>query len=61
MLHPLTAGRGLGEGVGSQQMLANLLPLGLQEKLELLALDSPSEHLTRLQELIDHLQGELHA
>jgi len=51
--------------VTGQQALANqlayLLPFVEEDKLDLLALDSPRKRLEAIQALLDRLQGELFA
>lgn len=63
--HPLVAGLGMGGAVGSQQALANqlayLLPLSVEQKLQLLTEDQPERRLERLQAYLDDMQGELNA
>ncbi|MDT4833703.1 ATP-dependent protease La (LON) substrate-binding domain protein [compost metagenome] len=63
--HPLVAGLGMGNAVGGQAALANqlayLLPLAVEEKVQLLALDEPLARLALLQTLLDRLQGEVSA
>ncbi|CAE6939114.1 MULTISPECIES: LON peptidase substrate-binding domain-containing protein [Pseudomonas] len=63
--HPLVDSLGMGDEASGQSDLANqlgyLLPLLPEQKLQLLALDSPSERLLVLQEMIDQLQGDLNA
>ncbi|MBB2493675.1 LON peptidase substrate-binding domain-containing protein [Aquipseudomonas ullengensis] len=61
--HPLVAGMDMdGDGIGQQALanrLAYLLPFELEEKLQILTLDSPARRLARVQELLDRLQGEM--
>ncbi|MDX5371476.1 MAG: LON peptidase substrate-binding domain-containing protein [Pseudomonadaceae bacterium] len=63
--HPLVAALGMGGAVGGQQALANqlayLLPFAIEQKLQLLALDSPLQRLRLLQSFLDRLQGEMTA
>lgn len=63
--HPLVASLGMGGAVDGQAVLANqlayLLPLALEEKLQLLALDDPLARLDLLQVVLERLQGELNA
>ncbi|MCY1180562.1 hypothetical protein D9M73_210150 [compost metagenome] len=51
--------------VTGQQALANqlayLLPFIEEDKLDLLAIDSPRQRLDAIQALLDRLQGELFA
>lgn len=63
--HPMVAAldmpsAGLGQQALSNQ-LAYLLPFDEQDKLELLAIDSPRLRLEAIQHLLDRLQGELFA
>ncbi|MCY1529250.1 hypothetical protein D9M68_643840 [compost metagenome] len=55
----------MGNAVGGQAALANqlayLLPLAVEEKVQLLALDEPLARLALLQTLLDRLQGEVSA
>ncbi|MGH8485739.1 MAG: LON peptidase substrate-binding domain-containing protein [Pseudomonas sp.] len=63
--HPLVNGLDMGGAVASQQALANqlayLLPFSEEDKLDLLAIDSPVQRLDAIQALLDRLQGELFA
>ncbi|HSC85258.1 MAG TPA: LON peptidase substrate-binding domain-containing protein [Pseudomonas sp.] len=63
--HPLVAGIGMGGAVAGQQALANqlayLLPFEIEQKLQILAQDSPAHRLARVQALLDQLQGEMEA
>lgn len=63
--HPLVSGLGLEGVAASQAALANqlayLLPLAVQDKLQVLALDEPQARLAFLQRVLDRLQGELSA
>ncbi|MEO4047162.1 LON peptidase substrate-binding domain-containing protein [Pseudomonas sp. CAU 1711] len=58
--HPLVAGLGMGGAVDGQQALANqlayLLPFAVEQKLQLLVLDSPSQRLELIQQLLEQLQ-----
>jgi hypothetical protein len=60
--HPLIAALGMTDGVSDQAALANqlayLLPLALEQKLQLLELDTPQARLSQLQTWLDQLQGE---
>ncbi|MNN93462.1 hypothetical protein D3C81_2119150 [compost metagenome] len=51
--------------VAGRQALANqlayLLPFMEEDKLDLLAIDSPSERLAEIQRLLERIQGELFA
>ncbi len=63
--HPLVTGLGL-DGTASGQLdlanqLAYLLPLAVEEKVQLLALDEPQARLELLQHVLEQLQGELNA
>lgn len=61
--HPLVAGMGMGGVVAGQQALANqlayLLPFEIEQKLQILSLDSPARRLAQVQALLDQLQGEM--
>ncbi|MEX6503425.1 LON peptidase substrate-binding domain-containing protein [Pseudomonas zhanjiangensis] len=63
--HPLVSGLGMDGTVAGQADLANqlayLLPLEVDQKLQLLALDDPLARLELLQRVLDQLQGELNA
>ena len=68
--HPMVAALDMpvpasGQQVIGQQALANqlayLLPFDDQDKLDLLAIDSPRQRLDAIQALLDRLQGELFA
>lgn len=63
--HPLVEALGMDGLVAGQADLANqlayLLPLALEQKLQLLALDDPLARLALLQQVLDQLQGELNA
>ncbi|MNH46728.1 hypothetical protein D3C81_2209360 [compost metagenome] len=56
---------GMPVTVTGQQALANqlayLLPFIEEDKLDLLAIDSPRQRLDAIQALLDRLQGELFA
>lgn len=60
--HPMVAALGMGIETDGQADLANqlgyLLPLTPEQKLQLLALDSPAERLHRLQAMIEQLQDD---
>jgi hypothetical protein len=60
--HPLVAALGMTDAVSGQAALANqlayLLPLALEQKLQLLELATPQARLTQLQVWLDQLQGE---
>ncbi|MDT4870090.1 hypothetical protein FQZ97_1051510 [compost metagenome] len=60
--HPLIAALGMSGAVSDQAALANrlayLLPLALEQKLQLLDLDRPQARLSQLQVWLDQLQGE---
>ncbi|MBD9482692.1 LON peptidase substrate-binding domain-containing protein [Pseudomonas sp. PDM14] len=61
--HPMVAGLGMGGVPSGQQALANqlayLLPFSIAQKAQVLGLDTPAERLELLQELLDHLQGDM--
>lgn len=61
--HPMVAGLGMGGAVSGQQALANqlayLLPFSIAQKAQVLGLDTADERLELLQELLDHLQGDM--
>ncbi len=61
--HPLVAGLGMGGAVAGQQALANqlayLLPFEIEQKLQILDMDSPARRLAQVQVLLDQLQGEM--
>ncbi|KJK08540.1 LON peptidase substrate-binding domain-containing protein [Pseudomonas tussilaginis] len=63
--HPMVAALDMpGEVVGQQSLanqLAYLLPFVEEDKLDLLAIDSPQQRLDAIQALLDRLQGELFA
>ncbi|MFK8329524.1 LON peptidase substrate-binding domain-containing protein [Pseudomonas sp. BJa5] len=63
--HPMVEALGMPREVTGQQSLANqlayLLPFVEDDKLELLAIDSPRQRLDKIQALLDRLQGELFA
>lgn len=63
--HPMVAALDMPVEVIGQQALANqlayLLPFEDEDKLELLAIDSPRQRLDAIQALLDRLQGELFA
>lgn len=60
--HPLIAALGMSGAVSDQAALANrlgyLLPLALEQKLQLLDLDTPQARLAQLQVWLEQLQGE---
>lgn len=61
--HPMVASLGMGRVVSGQQALANqlayLLPFSIEQKARVLGLDTSDERLELLQELLDHLQGDM--
>lgn len=63
--HPMVAALGMGgEARGQRELayqLAYLLPLGLEQKLELLEQDDVTVRLDRLERYVEALQGELNA
>ncbi|MCY1425980.1 hypothetical protein D9M71_417880 [compost metagenome] len=63
--HPVVEALGMPVPVTGQQALANqlayLLPFVEEDKLDLLAIDSPHKRLEAIQALLDRLQGELFA
>ena len=63
--HPMVAALNMPASVVGQQSLANqlayLLPFVEEDKLDLLAIDSPHKRLDAIQALLDRLQGELFA
>ncbi|MDD2046944.1 LON peptidase substrate-binding domain-containing protein [Pseudomonas putida] len=63
--HPMVEALGMPVTVTGQQALANqlayLLPFVEEDKLDLLAIDSPRQRLDAIQALLDRLQGELFA
>lgn len=64
-MHPMVAALGMDEELDGQSVLANqlayLLPLTAEQKVQLLALESPQQRLTVLQHLLEQLQGDLNA
>ncbi|MDA7088121.1 LON peptidase substrate-binding domain-containing protein [Pseudomonas sp. SA3-5] len=60
--HPLVAALGMTDSVSGQAALANqlayLLPLALEQKLQLLELDTPQARLIQLQAWLEQIQGE---
>lgn len=60
--HPLVVALGMTSAVSDQAALANqlayLLPLALEQKLQLLGLDTPQARLTQLQIWLEQIQGE---
>ena len=63
--HPMVAALNMNTEVTGQQSLANqlayLLPFIEEDKLELLAIDSPQQRLAAIQSLLERMQGELFA
>lgn len=63
--HPMVDNLGMSGNTNSQQILANqlayLLPFAIQEKVQMLALESPQHRLEQIQTLIDQLQGSISA
>ncbi|MNE67258.1 hypothetical protein D3C80_1628560 [compost metagenome] len=63
--HPMVAALDMPGEVLGQQSLANqlayLLPFVEEDKLDLLAINSPQQRLNAIQALLDRLQGELFA
>ena len=63
--HPMVEALDMPRVIEGRQSLANqlayLLPFMEEDKLDLLALDSPEERLARIQELLERIQGELFA
>lgn len=61
--HPLVETLGMGGAVHGQRSLAYqlgyLLPFQPEQKLELLQLDDPQVQLQRIQQWLEHLQGDL--
>ena len=59
--HPLVDNLGMVGGTQSQQALASqlsyLLPFSIEDKVQLLALESPLQRLQRIQQLLERLQG----
>lgn len=63
--HPMVEALDMPRPVAGQQALANqlayLLPLMDEDKLDLLAMDSPPQRLEMIQTLLERMQGELFA
>ncbi|MGV8919710.1 MAG: LON peptidase substrate-binding domain-containing protein [Pseudomonas sp.] len=63
--HPMVAALNMGVTASGQQSLANqlayLLPFTEEDKVELLELDDAQERLDAIQDLLDEMQGDLHA
>ncbi|HDS1735935.1 MULTISPECIES: LON peptidase substrate-binding domain-containing protein [Pseudomonas] len=63
--HPMVAALDMPRACDGRQALANqlayLLPFMEEDKLELLAIDSPQERLAAIQKLLERIQGELFA
>lgn len=63
--HPMVASLDMPKAVNGQQSLANqlayLLPFMEEDKLDLLAIDSPQQRLEAIQSLLERIQGELFA
>ncbi|WP_462401783.1 LON peptidase substrate-binding domain-containing protein [Pseudomonas sp. Marseille-QA0332] len=63
--HPMVEALDMPRPVAGQQALANqlayLLPLMDEDKLDLLAMDSPPQRLDMIQTLLERMQGELFA
>ncbi|WAB98682.1 MULTISPECIES: LON peptidase substrate-binding domain-containing protein [Pseudomonas] len=63
--HPMVEALDMPRDVAGRQALANqlayLLPFMEEDKLDLLAIDSPSERLAEIQRLLERIQGELFA
>lgn len=63
--HPMVAALDMSLAVESRQSLANqlayLLPFMEEDKLDLLAIDSPGQRLEAIQSLLERIQGELFA
>ena len=63
--HPMVASLDMPRAVAGQQSLANqlayLLPFMEEDKLDLLAIDSPRRRLEAIQSLLERIQGELFA
>ncbi|BDM25003.1 LON peptidase substrate-binding domain-containing protein [Pseudomonas sp. LRP2-20] len=63
--HPMVEALGMPRSVDGRQALANqlayLLPFMEEDKLDLLALDSPAQRLEEIQKLLERIQGELFA
>lgn len=63
--HPMVEALDMPREVGGRQSLANqlayLLPFMEEDKLDLLAMDSPQQRLVAIQTLLERIQGELFA
>ncbi|MFJ4433219.1 LON peptidase substrate-binding domain-containing protein [Pseudomonas sp. NPDC089395] len=63
--HPMVEALDMPRDVDGRQALANqlayLLPFMEEDKLDLLAIDSPAERLAEIQKLLERIQGELFA
>ncbi len=63
--HPMVEALDMPRAVDGRQSLANqlayLLPFMEEDKLDLLAIDSPQERLVEIQRLLERIQGELFA
>ncbi|MBA1322794.1 LON peptidase substrate-binding domain-containing protein [Pseudomonas plecoglossicida] len=62
--HPMVAALDMPRAEGRQALanqLAYLLPFIEEDKLELLAMDSPQQRLAAIQSLLERMQGELFA
>ncbi|MCE1115608.1 MULTISPECIES: LON peptidase substrate-binding domain-containing protein [Pseudomonas] len=63
--HPMVEALDMPRDVGGRQSLSNqlayLLPFMEEDKLDLLAIDSPQERLEEIQKLLERIQGELFA
>lgn len=63
--HPMVEALGMPRDVDGRQALANqlgyLLPFMEQDKVDLLAMDSPQARLQAIQTLLERMQGELFA
>lgn len=63
--HPMVEALDMPRDVAGRQALANqlayLLPFMEEDKLDLLAIDSPSQRLAEIQRLLERIQGELFA
>ncbi|WP_342650394.1 LON peptidase substrate-binding domain-containing protein [Pseudomonas sp. REB1044] len=63
--HPMVEALGMPREVNGRQSLANqlayLLPFTEEDKVDLLAMDSPQRRLETIQSLLERIQGELFA
>ncbi|MFJ4347372.1 LON peptidase substrate-binding domain-containing protein [Pseudomonas sp. NPDC089401] len=63
--HPMVEALDMPRDVNGRQALANqlayLLPFMEEDKLDLLAIDSPAQRLAEIQKLLERIQGELFA